>query len=261
MTSFSTNRGNVLADSLPLRGQRALVTGASRGLGREIALALGRAGADVALACRVNRQLAEEAAERLRAAGCRASVQVFDLAAPGAAEALVKEAAAALGGLDILVCNAAENLDRLILRTSEAEWDRIIAVNLTAPAFLCRAAAPYMLAKGRGHIVLVSSYSGLTGNAGQAAYGASKTGLIGLCRSLAAELGPRGVCINAILPGYLNTHMGSAAGAAMAAAQKTSLLGSLGDAAETSQWVVRLCASAKITGQVICCESRPRLRW
>lgn len=245
----------------PLRGRRALITGASRGLGREIALALGRAGAEVALACRVNRRLAEQTAARLRQEGGRASVHVFDLAEPGTADSLVQQAAAALGGLDILVCNAAENLNRTLLRTSEAEWDRIIAVNLKAPAFLCRAALPYLLQAIRSHIVLVSSYAGLSGKAGQGAYSASKAGLIGLCRSLAAELGAQGICVNAILPGYLDTDMGRAASGSLAAAQQASFLRSLGDAEEIGQWMVRLCASAKICGQVIACESRPGLRW
>jgi len=256
------NTPSQAGDLAPLQGRVALVTGASRGLGRAIALALGRAGADVALGCRVNRNLAEETAEYLRQLGRRASVHVFDLAVSEAAASFVKEVTDALGGLDILVCSAAENLNRLLLRISEAEWDRIIAVNLTATAFLCRAAVPHLLSKGQGHILVVSSYAGLTGNIGQAAYGASKAGLIGMCRSLAREVGPHGICVNAIVPGYLDTDMGRAAGAdPMAAAKKASVLNMHGDTEEVGRWVVRICASAKISGQVISCESRLALRW
>jgi 3-oxoacyl-[acyl-carrier protein] reductase len=190
----------------PLAGKTTLVTGASRGIGRAIALDAARAGSDLALVARDRAKLAEVAAEA-RTLGVRVHEASADLESPGAAESVVDACASALGGIHHLVANAGMTHDQLLMRLKPADWDRVIATNLTASFGLCRAAISGMVRARYGRIVLMSSVSGLMGNPGQSAYAASKAGLIGLARSLAREVASRSITVNVVAPGLVDTDM------------------------------------------------------
>lgn len=187
-----------------LSGQTALVTGASGGIGGAIARALHARGAAVALAgtrAAALNELAQELGERTHPL-------VADLADPEAADRLVREAEAALGGkLDILVSNAGITRDNLALRLKDEDWHAVLDVNLNAGFRLIRAALRGMVRRRHGRIICVSSIVGVTGNAGQANYAASKAALIGMAKSLAAETATRGITVNCIAPGMIATAM------------------------------------------------------
>ena len=193
--------------SPPLSGQIALVTGASRGIGRAIALELARRGADLAIGYAASRDQAFQLRDELQKLGVRADVFPADLSKPQAAGELVAQVQERLGSVSILVNNAGVARDNLLLRMKDEEWEEVIATNLTG-AFRClRACARSMLKARSGRIINISSVVGLRGNAGQANYAASKGGLIGLTKSAAKELGPRGITVNAIAPGFIETDM------------------------------------------------------
>ena len=190
-----------------LSGKRALVTGASRGIGRAVALRLAAEGASVALNYRAGREEAEAVAAEIAASGGSAAVLQGDVSVAAEAEALVGAAEAALGGLDILVNNAGATRDNLLMRLSEDDWDAALNTNLKG-AFLCaKAAIRPMLRQRFGRIVNMSSVVALTGNPGQANYAAAKAGLIGFTRTVAREVASRGVTVNALAPGFIETQM------------------------------------------------------
>lgn len=186
-----------------LSGRKALVTGASGGLGGAIARALHAQGAEVALSG-TRREALEGLATEL---GARAHVVPANLSDPAAVEALVPAAEAAMGGLDILVNNAGLTRDNLFMRLKDEDWDAVIAVNLTAAFRLCRAAVKTMMRKRHGRIVNISSVVGATGNPGQGNYAASKAGLIGMSKALAAEVASRNVTVNCVAPGFIRSPM------------------------------------------------------
>lgn len=186
-----------------LSGRKALVTGASGGLGGAIARALHAQGAEVALSG-TRREALEGLATEL---GARAHVVPANLSDPAAVEALVPAAEAAMGGLDILVNNAGLTRDNLFMRLKDEDWDAVIAVNLTAAFRLCRAAVKTMMRKRHGRIVNISSVVGATGNPGQGNYAASKAGLIGMSKALAAEVASRNVTVNCVAPGFIESPM------------------------------------------------------
>jgi 3-oxoacyl-[acyl-carrier protein] reductase len=188
-----------------LDGRVALVTGASRGIGRAIALQLAKRGAKLACIATTAAR-AQDTADQCGAAGAKALAFGVDAAQTAAVGELVAQVQSELGGLDLLVNNAGITRDQLILRMSEEEFDQVIDTNLKGAWNFCRAAARTLM-KSRGRIVNITSIVGLTGNAGQSNYAASKAGLIGLTRSLAKELASRGVCVNAIAPGFVDTDM------------------------------------------------------
>jgi len=191
-----------------LQGQIALVTGASRGIGRAIALRLAARGARVACVATQAERARETAAEcSLSTEGAQAyGCEVADTAAVAS---LVEQVQKELGGLDILVNNAGITRDQLLLRMSEEDFDRVVDVNLKGTwNFLKAASRPLM--KSRGRVINITSVVGLTGNAGQANYAASKAGVVGLTKSLAKELAGRGVCVNAVAPGFIATDMTAA---------------------------------------------------
>ncbi len=186
-----------------LDGKAALVTGASGGIGAAIARALHAAGAHVALSG-TRRQVLEALASEL---GERAAVCPADLADPAAADPLIATAEAAAGPLHILVNNAGLTRDMLALRMTDADWQAVLDVDLSAPFRLARAVLRGMLRRRAGRIVNIGSVVGSIGNPGQANYAAAKAGLLGLTRALAREVAPRGVTVNAVAPGFVVTPM------------------------------------------------------
>ena len=186
-----------------LTGKSALVTGASGGIGGEIARALHGAGAAVAISGTRAAPLEALAADL----GGRVHVLACNLSDAEAVEALPKAAVAAMGSVDILVNNAGITKDGLVMRMSDEDWQSVIDVNLTATFRLCRAAIRGMMKARWGRIVNISSVVGTTGNAGQVNYAASKAGMVGLSKSLAAEVASRGITVNSVAPGFIETAM------------------------------------------------------
>jgi len=186
-----------------LKGKKALVTGATGGLGAEIARALHRQGASVVLSGTRKEKLDALAKEL----GERAHVIPCDLSNPEETQQLISQAEAALGGLDILVNNAGLTQDGLMLRMSDDQWGKVLDVNLTSCFRLSREAIKGMMKQRSGRIINITSIVGVTGNAGQANYAASKAGLIGLSKSLAAEVATRGITVNCIAPGFIESPM------------------------------------------------------
>ncbi|MGB0660644.1 MAG: 3-oxoacyl-[acyl-carrier-protein] reductase [Mangrovicoccus sp.] len=186
-----------------LTGKAALVTGASGGIGAEIARALHAAGATVGLSGTREAPLTALAEEL----GERAFVLPCNLSDAASVEALPKAAIEAMGGLDILVNNAGITRDQLFMRMSDEDWESVLNVNLTATMRLCRGVLRGMMKKRWGRIVNISSVVGATGNPGQGNYAASKAGLIGMSKSLAYEVASRGITVNAVAPGFIETAM------------------------------------------------------
>ncbi len=184
----------------------AVVTGASRGIGRAISLRLARDGRHVVLVSRSAGPLEELKAEIERAGGV-ATVMACDVGDIAAVGKMVEEVAEKLGRLDILVNNAGITKDGLILRMSDADWDEVIRVNLTSAFAAIRGASRTMMRGKFGRIVNIASTSGVVGNAGQANYAAAKAGLIGLSKTVARELGGKGITCNVVAPGYIETDM------------------------------------------------------
>jgi 3-oxoacyl-[acyl-carrier protein] reductase len=228
-----------------LEGKTALVTGGSRGIGRAIALELARAGAEVVVGCRSG---ADEAEAVAREAGGR--VIQADVSNPDEAKRLVEEA----GDLDILVNNAGLTRDGLLARMSDEDWRDVIETNLSSVFYTCRAVTRGMMKKRAGSIVNVSSIVGVHGNWGQTNYGASKAGIIGFTKSLARELGSRGVRANVVAPGYVNTRLTDVLPEeAQQAMLANTPLGRLGEPEDIAGAVRFLCSdeAAFITGEVL----------
>jgi 3-hydroxybutyrate dehydrogenase len=187
----------------------AIVTGGGRGIGAAIAVALARRGIQVAVTARSAREL-QRTVNAIEAVGGKAVALTADLAEPAEVERLAGEAARKLAPADILVNNAGMAESAAIGRTDDTLWDRHLAVNLTAAFWLCRTLGPQMASRGWGRIINVASATVERGLAYTAAYSASKAGLVGLTRALASELGPRGVTVNAVCPGSVETSAASA---------------------------------------------------
>ena len=238
----------------PLDGAVALVTGASRGIGRAAAEALAASGARIALACSRESEAATEALKAVQGMGVDAVLLTADIADPAAASGLVSRTLEHFPELDIVVNNAGITADNLALRMTDDEWSRVIAVDLTAAFHICRAALKVMLRKRRGRIINVSSVSGVVGNPGQANYSAAKAGLIGLTKSLAREVGSRQITVNAVAPGFIDTEMTEALPPAVRdSVTSTVPLGRLGSAAEVAAAIrfLALPEAAYITGHVL----------
>ncbi|HLK88916.1 MAG TPA: 3-oxoacyl-ACP reductase family protein [Polyangia bacterium] len=194
-----------------LTGKIAVVTGASRGIGRAIAVALGRAGAKVVVNFTANEVAAGEAVAAVVAAGGSAVARRFDVADAAAVDAAFKEIVGAEGGLHILVNNAGVAVNGLVLGGKDADWKRSLEVNLSGTYYCCRAALrALMKAREAGRIINITSITGEGGSAGQAPYVAAKAGIIGLTKTLAKEYASRGITCNAVSPGYIETDMTAA---------------------------------------------------
>jgi 3-oxoacyl-[acyl-carrier protein] reductase len=188
-----------------LAGKRAFITGASRNIGRAIALAFAAEGADLVLNTRTNREELDDVAAECGKAGVRAVSVLGDIADAAAVDAMVKHGLAELGAIDVLVCNAAIRPHMSVIETSIEDWHRVMGVNLHSAFYLARAVVPGMKERRQGSIIALGGQSSLTGRANTASVTAAKTGLLGLVRALAAELGPFGIRANMVIPGTMDT--------------------------------------------------------
>ena len=237
-----------------LEGKTALVTGASRGIGKAIALRLAKEGANIAINFAGNVAAAEEVKAAIEADGGKAILVQADVSDSAAVDAMVKTVVDTFGGIDILVNNAGITRDGLLMRMKEEDWDAVLNTNLKS-IFLCtKAVSKLMMKKRSGRIVNMSSVVGVNGNAGQANYSAAKAGAIGFTKSMAKELAGRGITVNAIAPGFIQTDMTAVLPEAVKESMAKSIpLGRLGapeEIAGTVLFLVSDCASY-ITGQVI----------
>jgi 3-oxoacyl-(acyl-carrier-protein) reductase len=190
-----------------LKGKTAVVTGAGRGIGKAIALKLAELGANIVINYRSNSNSVEELIKEIESKGSKAIAVQGDVSVFSEAENIMKKAVEAFGSLDILVNNAGITKDGLILRMKEDDFDKVIEVNLKG-AFNCiRHATPIMMKQRSGKIVSISSVVGVSGNAGQVNYSAAKAGIIGMTKSAARELASRGITVNAVAPGFIQTDM------------------------------------------------------
>src|SRR5579863_8150576 len=233
-------------------GRVALVTGASRGIGRAAARALAARGASVVASARGDH--ADPVAVEIRASGGRAEARALDVTEPAAIEATVAEVVSHYGRLDILVNNAGITRDQLLLRLKRSDWDAVLQTNLTS-AYLCsQAVASPMLKQRWGRIINITSVFGQMGQAGQANYAASKAGLIGLTMAIARELGSRNITCNAVAPGFIETPMTDVLGAQFKEnAAKQIPLGRVGAPADVANAVAFLASdeASYITGHVL----------
>lgn len=192
-----------------LDGKIAIVTGASRGIGRSVAIALGKAGAKVVINYAGNHAAAEEVKATIEATGGQAIIVQADVANEEAVAALVKQTVETFGRIDILVNNAGITRDNLLMRMKETDWDAVMNTNLKGIFMCTKAVSRIMMKQKYGKIINMTSVVGLTGNAGQSNYAAAKAGVIGFTKSMAKELASRGINVNAIAPGFIDTDMTS----------------------------------------------------
>lgn len=239
---------------LSLKGKVALVTGASRGIGRAIAITLAGAGAQVVVNYRSQAEAAEEVVQIIQAAGGQAIAIQGDVAVAEDVERVFKGTLEQYGKLDILVNNAGITRDTLLLRMKEDDFDSVIATNLRG-VYLCTKAALRPMTKARGgRIINITSVVGLMGNAGQANYAAAKAGIVGFTKSTAREMASRGITVNAVAPGYIDTELtGVLSDSVRQAILESIPLGRLGEPQDVAHLVCFLAsdAAAYITGQTL----------
>ncbi|MCB2307867.1 3-oxoacyl-[acyl-carrier-protein] reductase [Clostridium estertheticum] len=239
---------------LMLKGKTAVVTGASRGIGRAIALKLAKDGANVVVNYRNSVDAVQEVVKEIEALGVKVLAIQADISSYADVENMIKKSVEEFGSIDILVNNAGITKDGLLMRMKEADFDSVIDINLKG-AFNCtRHVAAIMLKQRSGRIINISSVSGLTGNAGQVNYSAAKAGIIGMTKSVAREFGSRGITCNAVAPGYIQTDMTED----LSAKVKDTIMGNiplkrLGRPEDVANVVAFLATdeAAYITGQVI----------
>jgi 3-oxoacyl-[acyl-carrier protein] reductase len=190
-----------------LNGRAALVTGGSRGIGRSIALELASRGADVVIGFHQDQNAADDVVARIVALGRTCEAVRADVGDASEADDLVAHTIRVLGSLDIVVGNAGITRDALLVRMTDDKWNEVLRTNLTGTFNVARASARHMIGRKRGRIILISSVVGLGGNAGQANYAASKAGIIALAKTAAKELGSRGITVNVVAPGFVETDL------------------------------------------------------
>ena len=237
-----------------LKGKSAVITGGVRGSGRAIAEEFCRLGADVLLCYRSNDEAANKTAEELRKYGTRVELIKGDVADPRHAEEAAKVAKDAFGKIDILVNNAGITKDKLMMRMTPSDFDEVIQANLNGSFYFLRAFSQVMIKQKNGRIINISSIVGVRGNAGQVNYSASKAGIIGMTLSAAKELGKRGITVNAVAPGFIETDMTEILTEDQKKAMMDAIsLGRAGSAADVANAVTFLASdqAAYITGQVL----------
>ncbi|HSK89511.1 MAG TPA: 3-oxoacyl-[acyl-carrier-protein] reductase [Anaerolineales bacterium] len=243
-----------MTSTLPLENKVAVITGASRGIGRAIAEVLAQQGADVVCGDRLDKQAEETASQIAAATGRRTSGCLVDVADHKSAKEFIDCALENFGKVDILINNAGITRDNLLLRIEEADWDSVLTVNLKGAYNCCKAVLRPMMKQRYGRIVNITSVVGLSGNAGQTNYSASKAGLIGFTKSLAKEVGSRNITVNAVAPGYITTALTDVLTEEYKqAAIKATPLGRLGTPEDIAHAVAFLVSdqAAFITGQVL----------
>ena len=237
-----------------LKGKSAVITGGVRGIGKAIAAEFCRQGADVLLCYRSNEEAAKKTAEELKQYGTRVELIKGDVSDPQHAEEAAKFAMNSFGKVDILVNNAGITKDKLMIKMSPSDFDEVISANLNGSFYFLRAFSPIMIKQRGGRIINISSIVGVRGNPGQVNYSASKAGIIGMTLSAAKELGRRGITVNAVAPGFIETEMTEI----LTDDQKKVMtdvisLGRMGQAADVANAVAFLASdqAAYITGQVL----------
>ena len=239
---------------MQLEGKVALVTGASRGIGKSIALLLASRGADIAINYAGNTAGAEQTKAEVEALGRKAILVKTDVADAEACAAMIDEVVKAFGKIDILVNNAGITRDGLLMRMKEADWDAVLTTNLKSVFNCTKAAVKYMMKARSGRIVNISSVVGAMGNAGQANYAAAKAGILGFTKATAKEVAARGITVNAVAPGFIATDMTSVLPEKVVENLKANIpMGRLGDPEDIAKAVAFLVSdeAAYITGQTL----------
>lgn len=244
--SFDNRNNFRKSNHIPLK--TVLISGSSRGLGRSPAEAFLEKEYCVA----VNYLHSQKEAEEITTAAGKCAVAIqADVGRAADVAAMISRIETSFGRIDILINNAGITRDNLLIRQTEAEWDAIIRTNLTGCFNLIRAAAPLMIRSGGGNIINISSCSGAKGNAGQAAYSASKADFIGLTISAADELAEHNIRVNAVMPGYMPTGMGASAMSAMKQAKEESVLNTLSEPSAVARSIAAIAGTGYITGQIV----------
>ena len=239
---------------MQLDGKVALVTGASRGIGRSIALMLAARGADIVINYAGNTEAAEKTKAEVEALGRKAMVIKADVGDTAACEAMMAEAVKEMGKIDILVNNAGITRDGLLMRMKEADWDAVLTTNLKSVYNCTKAVIKYMMKARSGRIVSISSVVGAMGNAGQANYAAAKAGIMGFTKAVAKEVASRGITVNAIAPGFIETDMTAVLPEKVVESLKAAIpMGRLGAPEDIAKAVAFLVSedAAYITGQTL----------
>jgi 3-oxoacyl-[acyl-carrier protein] reductase len=239
------------------RKRTVIVTGASRGLGRFTAVRFGTAGDRIAVLYRENETAARSVADSIQASGGDALVLQADVRDPAAVKRAVDVVTGRWGAIDVLVNNAGVVRDGLVLKMTEQDWDEVLDADLKGPFLCIRAVVRTMMKQRGGHIINISSITGVQGREGQVNYSAAKAGLIGVTKAAARELGRYDIKVNAVLPGYLETSMGrTVGGSIIERIKRENVLGRANDPEEVAAFIYHLSCMQNISGQVFNLDSR-----